>query len=206
MPGLQHIQTLDDEYVALTDDPGLPCNDVVFDVRVEGNLQMLLSGFCHGHELEQGFAVVTLRETFALHQPTLDQDRVGQEKAVCCHQVNLRVLGPTSEKGLQHTRDRRLPHSDGTSDADDERDRPRRCAEKRVGDTGELITALHAEVEQPRERQERALDHVYVEGDVDASELVDVLLVEGERCVGPELSPRVAVKVEVARTGHAPSG
>ena len=58
------------------------------------------------------------------------------------------------------------------------------------------------EIEQSRERQICVLDHVDVEQNVDATDLVDVRLVEGERGTGAQRGPFATIEVDVVRLRH----
>ena len=62
------------------------------------------------------------------------------------------------------------------------------------------------EIQQPGQREERVLDHVNIQLDIDSTELLDVLSGESQRCVGPQLRPSIAIEIDVVRLGHFESG
>ena len=76
-------------------------------------------------------------------------------------------------------------------------------AEEGVGHRRQLMTALDVEVEQTGEGEIGVLDHVHVQEHVDAPDLLDVLLGQGQRGVGPQCGPLGAGEIEVSRLAHS---
>src|SRR5690606_28486782 len=77
-------------------------------------------------------------------------------------------------------------------DADDVGHRGGRFAEERVSNGEQRVAGSDVQVEQAREWQIDVLDLVHRQGDVDSSNRLDVLFLEGHRRVRPQARPLVA--------------
>ena len=65
------------------------------------------------------------------------------------------------------------------------------------------MTALDVEVEQTGQGEIGVLDHVHVQKHIDSSDLVDVVLGQGQRGIGPQCGPLGALEIEVSRLAHS---
>ena len=199
---LQDVEALEDQDVGLADHQLLAGHDVVDDVAVDGRPHLGLPALHLAQEREQPAGVVALREPLAVHEAPSLEHGVGVQEAVGGDQVHLRD-GPASARAG--------PGGCGrTCSCPRPRCRPRRSrtapsgasVPRNVDDTlCRFWVALTYRFEQPGEGQVDLGHLVQADAVVDAAQLLEVPLADGQRRGRPQHLPLLAGEGDVAR-GH----
>ena len=178
-----------------------PGDDVVDDVAVDGRPHLVGPALEVAQEPQQAAGVVALGEALALHQPALGEHGVGVQEPVRGHEVDLRVVGPAGQQRLQDAGERALADGHAAGDADHVRHPRRHRAEERRRHPGQVLGRADVQVEQARQRQVDRRHLVEVDALVDAPQLGEVVLAEGQRGRRAQRRPVVATEREEPAPG-----
>ena len=116
------------------------------------------------------------------------------------------MVGPAGEQRLQDAGERALADGDAAGDADHVRHPRRHRAEERRRHPGEVLRRADVQVQQARQREVDGRHLVEVDALVDAAQLGEVVLTEGERGGRPQGGPVVATDREEPALGLDHSG
>ena len=117
--GLQDVDAFDDQDVRPVDLDPLVRNDVVGQMRIDRRTHRPPPGLDVAQERQQRRQVVALRKALLLHQALPLEHRIGKQKAVGRHQIDLRPRRPARQQRLQHARGGRFADRHRSGDADD---------------------------------------------------------------------------------------
>ena len=176
-------------------------HDVVHDVAVDGRPHLVGAALEVAQEPQQATCVVALGEALALHQPALGEHGVGVQEPVGGHEVDLRVVRPAGQQRLQDAGERALADGHAAGDADHVRHARRHRAEERRRHAGQVLGRADVQVEQARQRQVDRRDLVEVDALVDAAQLRQVVLAQGQRGRRAQRRPVVAAEREEPAPG-----
>ena len=194
---LEHVEALEDEDVRPPDGLFLAGNDVVDDVAVDRRPHLGLAALHLPQEPQQAAGVVALRESLAVHDAALLEHGVGVEEAVGRDEIDLGVVGPAGQQRLQDAGEGALADGDAPGHAEHVGHLRSQRPEEGGGHLVQVLRRAHVEVQQPGEG-EVDLGHL-VEADaiVDAAQVLQVALAQGERRRRPQRLPLLAGEREV---------
>src|SRR5207248_3777628 len=109
-PGLQHVQSFDDQDVGLIDDDLLAGYDIVGEVRINGCGDLAPAGLDVGKEQEKGGQIVALGKTLAVHKAFAFEDLIRQEEPIGGDEIDFRVVRQAGKQPLQDTCSGALSH------------------------------------------------------------------------------------------------
>ena len=199
---LQDVETLEDHDVRLADHVLLARDDVVDDVAVDGRPDLGLAALHPREERQQPARVVALGEALAVHDAAVPEHGVRVEEAVGGDEVDLRVVGPPLEEGLEDAGERALADGDAAGDADHVRHLGRERAEERRRHLLEVLGGGDVEVQQAGEREVDVGHLVERHLLVEAPELFEVVLAQRQRGGGAQGRPLGPRERQVRRGGH----
>ena len=116
-PGLQHVDALDDQNVRPVDLDPFVRDDIVGQMRIYRRSHRPPPGLDIAQERKQRRQVVAFRKALFLHQALPLEHRIGKQKAVGRHQIDLRARRPARQQRLQHASCGRFSYSHRSGDA-----------------------------------------------------------------------------------------
>ncbi len=144
-PGLENIETFDDEDFGPVDLDPLIWNDVVDEMRIDRGAHRAAPGFDVGEEAQQRRQIVAFRKTFLLHQAFTREHGVRIEETVGGDEIDLGHVRPARQQRLQHARGGRFADRDRAADADNVRHLGVFGAEKTLLGAKQVLRRRHVE-------------------------------------------------------------
>ena len=187
--GLQHIDAFDDQDVRPVDLDPFVRNDVVGQMRIDRRAHRPPSGLDVAEERQQRRQVVALRKALLLHQALPLQHRIGKQKAVGRHEIDLGPRRPARQQRLQHARGGRFADRHRAGDADD-------VGHLAIADAEELplrliepVRGVDIDRQQPRQRQKDVLDLFHVEAVMHRTQPLELARLQRHRRVVAQARP-----------------
>src|SRR6516225_3951187 len=152
-PGLQDVQSFDNQNVRSIDlDPYIGDN-VVDEMRIDRRMHRPPPGFDVREKPQQSGKVVAFRKSLLVHQPFALEHSVWEKKSVGGEKIDLGHIGPACQQGLQDAGCRGLADRDRAADADDIRHLGVLGAEERLLCPKQPLHCRDVKREQARQRQ-----------------------------------------------------
>jgi len=141
-----------------------------------------------------------------MHQPARFEHGVGLQEPVGCHQIDVRMVRPLRQQGLQDSRGRALSNGNTSGDADHVRHFRGRIVQEGIGRLVQRLRRRDIQVQEPGERKVDLLDHRQRDLIVQPAEREEVRFGQQERRLIAKMRPLVAREGDEARGAKAVGG